>query len=829
MFQHQQQPQPSQVRTYDPTAVAQTFFQGVSFGLGNPYDTISVPIAAMLVNEIQATALAKGHPVRVGMFNIMQENDFNNQLFKDLLQVTMTRIAHSTANREFGDLDACARNTVPRVVRACASSMAASDQAFMQSLTPDDIKGITEGNQIWQHVVRLMRGQEQFIAFNQLALSNQFPSTNPTITNAMALANTLQSQNTNLFNVSGQTNFTATTQTANGNNDAPMGPYAAKRARTLGMLQGSIQSALINTGLSASEAKIDLSITAEHKTPEQRAAIGQAITAGVPAQYQAQMRSANKDSKEHESEWGVVFAYRRVANPSMHWDGFPMFVDGGPPRSQYERDMVEMAAVRMGLDPKYQDYGQGYDPEGNRNTMYDQYVPLINRMRDANGGIGAVTYYADGAISTTPAPVAVTAPVGSIPAGQYQFKKMAEAAELEEPAYDPLKDPKSLEHAEKYSIHHFTHKDRKYYVMMILDDVRGRELWAPSELQRFHPVGCKLTAKWQYVLCQCGTVIFVKQKLTQEEMSKNMDYDAHGIDPSKGQPAPEQTSKPAVKEEAAVLYTNDPNVTIKVVNLPNVIAMEDLNSAIRNVSQSAALSDDKPNVLTKSSTVNTALFYEDACDADDDIVVINAIGTSGDFVSAIKLMDQINNPATFKLLDQQLTSGVLNAMVNELGISVSFDSFSGDCSEMLEAVESEFGQLYAEKLRNMQGNILMTYARASSGVQMADYANSVLTAGEDPDLPDSKLAKILFLTHNVVVAWTTHTAEELSMTVLPGKVGEVVLEDFPAMYRMAEAAIKSAGSAVNAEFYFVTRDGVRYRLHRSGFEADQYLISQAAK
>lgn len=825
MFQ-QQQPQ---IRTYDPTAVAQMFYQGVSFGLGHPYDTISVPISAMIINEIQSQALAKGHPVRVGMFNIMQENDFNNQLFKELLQVVMTRIAHSTANREFGDIDACARNTIPRVVRACASSMAMSDQAFMQTLTPDDVKGINEGNQIWMHVVRLMRGQEQFIAFNQLALSNQFPSTNPTIANAMALANTLQNQNTNLFNISGQTNFSAVTQTANGNNDAPMGPYAAKRARTLGMLQGSMQSALINTGLSASEAKIDLNITADHKTPEQRAAIGQALAAGVPPQYQNQMRSANKDNKEHESEWGLVFAYRRAANPTMHWDGFPLFTDGGPPRNQYERDMVEMAAKRMGLDPKYQDYGKGYDPEGNRNTMYDNYVPLINRMRDANGGVGVITYYKDGEVTSVPAPVAVPAAEGSVPAGQYQFMKMAEEEAEETPAYDPLKDPKSPEHAEKYSIHHFTHKDRKYYVMMILDDAKGRELWEPSELQRFHPVGCKRTAKWQYVMCQCGTVIFVKQKITQEEMRKNMDYDAHGIDPSKGQPAEEQTAKPVVKEEAAVLYTNDPSVEIKVVNMPNVIAMEDLNSAIRNVSQAAALSDDKPNVLTKSSTVNTALFYEDACDADDDVVVINAIGTAGDFVSAIKLMDQINNPATFKLLNQQLTDGVMNAMVNELGISVSFDSFHGDCAEMIEAVEGEFGQFYAEKLRDMQANILMTYARASSGVAMADYANSVLTAGGESDLPDSKLAKILFLTHSVVVAWTTHTAEELSMTVLPGKVGEIVLDDFPAMYRMVEAAIKSAGSAVNAEFYLVTRDGVRYRLHRSGFEADQYLISQAAK
>lgn len=825
MFGQQQQPQPAQVRTYDPNAVAQTFYQNVSFGLGHPYDGISAPISAMLVTEIQQQALAKHHPVRIGMFNIMQEQDFNNQMFKDLLQVTMVRLAHSVANREFGDLDNAARNTIPRIVRACACNLVSSDQAFVQSLPADDVKGINEGNQIWQHVVRLMRGQEQFIPFNQLAMANQFPSTSPTTQTAMALASGIQNQNTNLFNVSGQTNFTATTQVANGNNDAPMGPYAAKRARTLGILQGSMQKSLIDVGLSPSEVKVDLTITAEQKTPEQRAAIGNALTASMPAQYQAQARKASNDNKDYEVEWGIVFAYRRVPNPqSMHWDGFPHFVDGGPPRSQYERDMVEMAALRLGLNPKYQDYGQGYDPEGNRNEAYDTYVPLIDRMRQANGGVGAVTYYSNGVVVNT----TDKAPAQPVPQSTtYAFKVMDEEPEPEPavPAVDPTLDPKSPEHAEKYSIHRFTANGRKYYVMMRLSDEKGRQMWAPSELQRFHPIGCKRTADWGYVICQCGTVIFVKKNLSTEQIRKNMDYDAHGIDPTKGHAVTEETKKPVVKEEAAVLYTNDVSVGIKIVNMPNIIAMEDLNSAIRSVSQSAALSDDKPNVLTATSTVNTPVFYEEATEVDDDVVVINAIGTAPDFVKAISLMSEISNRQTFDMLNNLLTSGVKNAMVNELGIDVSFDGFYEDCAEMIAAVEHEFGQLYAEKLKAMQANILMTYARASSGVAMSDYANSVLTVGEDL-LPDSKLAKILFFTHNVVVAWTTHTAEELEMTVLPGKVGEIKLEDFPALFRMAEAAIKSAGTAVNSEFYFITRDGLRYRLHRSGFEAGQYLISQ---
>ena len=121
------------VEVYDINAIQQQF-QGWNFGVGQPYDQHTPQITLMTINEIQQQAL-KGHPIRVGMFNIISENAFNNPSFQDLVYTIIMRLGHGMENGEWRNLDMAVSTCISRCVKSCASSMAASASAITSSIS----------------------------------------------------------------------------------------------------------------------------------------------------------------------------------------------------------------------------------------------------------------------------------------------------------------------------------------------------------------------------------------------------------------------------------------------------------------------------------------------------------------------------------------------------------------------------------------------------------------------------------------------------------------------------------------------------------------------
>ena len=117
MFQRQApQPQAPAIETFNINALAPQF-QNWTFQVGAPYDQHTPQFALMTANEIQQQALS-GHPIRVGMFNIISENSFNNPSFQDLIFTIVMRIGHGVSNGEFRSPEQAVNAVISRCVKS---------------------------------------------------------------------------------------------------------------------------------------------------------------------------------------------------------------------------------------------------------------------------------------------------------------------------------------------------------------------------------------------------------------------------------------------------------------------------------------------------------------------------------------------------------------------------------------------------------------------------------------------------------------------------------------------------------------------------------------
>ena len=113
MFNRQPAQAPA-IEPYDINAISSQF-QGWNFQVGQPYDQHTPQIALMTIQEIQNQAL-QGHPIRVGMFNIISENAFNNASFQDLVYTIIMRLGHGMENGEWRNLDMAVQAVIARCV-----------------------------------------------------------------------------------------------------------------------------------------------------------------------------------------------------------------------------------------------------------------------------------------------------------------------------------------------------------------------------------------------------------------------------------------------------------------------------------------------------------------------------------------------------------------------------------------------------------------------------------------------------------------------------------------------------------------------------------------
>lgn len=245
MFQQPAAPAVAQVQVFDLNQIAPQFAEW-NFNIGQPYDQYTPQIALMAIREIQGQAL-KQHPIRVGMFNIISENAFNNASFQDLVYTIIMRVGHGITNGEWRNYDTAVANTIVRAVKACGSYMAACDSEFMQTLAPAEQKAVQENAGVWEYLMALAQGQAQFVPFTQMdgtGLSSVASSTQAAMNDARAL----RGSNAGAFVES--SDYEAVTSTRYNNNaQAGAGKYARRAEQMYGKVEGAMQAALTEGGL----------------------------------------------------------------------------------------------------------------------------------------------------------------------------------------------------------------------------------------------------------------------------------------------------------------------------------------------------------------------------------------------------------------------------------------------------------------------------------------------------------------------------------------------------------------------------------------------------
>lgn len=670
-------PNNSGIQFYDPAQVATQFAQ-LNFGLGTPYDNLTTQVAQMTVSEIQNRANS-GHPIRMGMFNIISQNAFNNGDFQYLLKVIILRTAYGAQAGEYQQLQVAFQDVIVRTVKACACGMASTDPAFVQSLPADDQTGVREGNDLWNYLCALADGQASFVAFSQMAMNNQFNNVNDATRNALEAARGIGSNVAGAFG--GQSSMNYDVGNANGNNANPnVGRYGRRLAAMQGTLEGSMQNALAG-----------------------------------------------------------------AAMPNLN-----------PPSRPAHQPRFSQAAVNK-FDSDVTDFSK---------SINEPEQPVA---------------------APTPAPAPVPETLFTIQLGEKMYQIVRE------------------------------HKDG------------GMSLWKPSVAQRFHPAWCKRTHTVRYFETNEGIIVVIAQELTEEQRNIAMDYKAHAVDPTKGQPEPNVPKAP-VREEAKVLYSKEVQAKINVTVSEKITMVEDLNGSVRGARMTAEMSSPVPDVYVNKSAINVPLIYEFDTEAHDDKVVIAAIGASKTFAEAAKLMAQLNSPLARATIDKQLTHALNTACACELGVEVKITSFEEDGAAVIDVVEDAFGALYGEALRQKQGQILYTNVIVNAANDIPAYAESLLGLDADNEEDAKRLDKILFLNYNVMSAWTKYTDDELAIGVPAQGAAQIQDNTYGALYKVAKSIFDHVSdTSAYVEFYLVTKDGVRYRLHRSLISKNCFLISKQFK
>ena len=677
--------QPAQAPAIEPyyiNAIAPQF-QSWNFQVGQPYDQHTPQIALMTIQEIQNQAM-QGHPIRVGMFNIISENAFNNASFQDLVYTIIMRLGHGMENGEWRNLDMAVQAVIARCVKSCASAMANQDAEFMNTLTPRDAAAVKENAEVWNYLIALAQGQAQYVSFNQMGSSSSVLSGVAASTQeALASARQLRGSSAGAF-VEGSDYSGVAPSRYNNNAGSTTGRYGRRAEKMFGKLEGSMQEALAESGV-VEQVQQSSNYQARMRRPSPTAAVT-AESAKAAAKFDSDVTDFSKSLKS-------------VSVPAV------------------EEKVKTLFTVQIGED-------------------------VVQIVRERKEGIAA---------------------------------------------------------------------------------------WKSSRIQRFHPAWCKRTHSVRYFESNDGFVIAVLVELTKEQKEVAMNYDAHAIDPTKGQPDPVTPRRP-VREEAKVLYAAANDADINIVVSKKFMMEEDTAGAIRSDRLSAEMNDDVPDAFIKMSVVSSPIIYKSAEDAKEDEIVIRAISTSKNFAEAASYLPKIRSELARSLINTNLVKAVNRATECELGVGVRISDFETDGPEIVKVLEDTQGALIGEKMRAYQSTLLIATVNVVPAADIKNYADATLAPEDLDELSEDMLSRVLFLQHNVCAVWVNYTNSELAVGI-PVKGPAVIQADsLGAMHRIAQRAYNDAiDSMACSEQFIITKDAVCYRLHRGLLNSQCYLLSREQK
>lgn len=297
LFQNQGTQSLPPLDVYDLNLIANQF-AGWNFGLGHPWDQATPKIALMTIQEIQAKAQSR-HPIREGFFNIISDNAFDNQMFQDMLQVILIRSYQSILNNEFRNIDAAVKKTIEVAVKAFACALASGDPEFMASLKEEEQRAVRENTDVWNHLVALANGQAPFVAFNQMGVNTGLTQVSNSTQSALEAARNIGGSRAGGFVEGG---YTPVQNGQHNNNATGGGRYARKAEQLYGKLEGSMQEALVESGVAAAPATPYQSRMRRNNAPVQQApaqatpqrSFSQAVTKQAAAKFDSDVTDFSK-------------------------------------------------------------------------------------------------------------------------------------------------------------------------------------------------------------------------------------------------------------------------------------------------------------------------------------------------------------------------------------------------------------------------------------------------------------------------------------------------------------------------------------------------------
>lgn len=367
-------------------------------------------------------------------------------------------------------------------------------------------------------------------------------------------------------------------------------------------------------------------------------------------------------------------------------------------------------------------------------------------------------------------------------------------------------------------------------VEIIRSRPEGYSAWKPTRLQRFHPAWCTRTHTVLYFETRNGEVIAVLQILSAEQKEIAMNYDAHAIDPTKGKPAPTIAPKP-VREEAKVMYAKATDITVNVTVSENYGMEEDISGALRSTRLKAEMSEKIPEAFVNMSVINTPIIYSSAEEAAADLKTIEQISTSKDFAEAAGYLAQVSDDLARELLNTILVKAVNNAMQNAMGVDVEIDNFIEDGPEIISALArtKSIGTFVAKKLADKQSDILLANVRIVAAAEFQNYVNASLAPAGEEQISEETTQRILLLQRNVCAAWVKYTDNELAIGMPAKGAAPIAADSLGGLFKVAEALFRDGvGKMTSSEQFLITKDGVRYNLHRGLLNTDCYLLTKAA-
>jgi hypothetical protein len=219
--------------------------------------------------------------------------------------------------------------------------------------------------------------------------------------------------------------------------------------------------------------------------------------------------------------------------------------------------------------------------------------------------------------------------------------------------------------------------------------------------------------------------------------------------------------------------------------------------------------------LATAQALQTATLILPAADA----LVVDSIlkaTTPADIVK--KMRDGVRNMthATYMFIDRRMAAEVMRVVRQNLSVpNVGMTSFVDSYADMIEYLTNEFGQAYADLLAE---NIMTELKIAFHTDATADlWAEKLIGMGESPALTSRTYGV------ETKLVYINEGAANLNLDMIPDVASQLLSENVPFFYDLANTVIKEAGPA--KRFLVATRDRRVIELSR-GYLGENALLAR---